>query len=50
MLWPYKTTERSSTRETLFAMVYGTKAVIPMEMGMPTLHSDVIDRPKINQN
>ena len=31
-------------------MVYGTEAVIPTEIGLLTLHFDVVDRPEINQN
>ena len=30
-------------------MVYGIEAVIPTEIGLPTLCSDVVDRPEINQ-
>ncbi|KAL5794733.1 hypothetical protein ACOSP7_003327 [Xanthoceras sorbifolium] len=31
VLWSYRTTTRSTTRETLFSMVYGTKAMISAE-------------------
>ena len=34
VLWAYRTTKHSSTRETLFTMVYGTEAVIPTEVGL----------------
>ena len=50
ILWAYKTTKRSSTRETLFAMVYVTEAVIPTDIGLPTLRSDIVDMPHVNQN
>ena len=50
VLWAYKTTKRSSIRETPFAMVYGTEAATPTEIGLPTLHSDIVDKPEINQN
>ena len=50
VLWAYRTTKRYSTRETSFAMVYGTEAIIPTKIGLPTLHFDVVDRPEINQN
>ena len=50
VLWAYRTTKCSSTRETLFAMVYSIEAVIPTKIGLPTLYSDVVDRPEINQN
>ena len=31
-------------------MVYVTEVVIPMEIGLPTLHSDIANRLEINQN
>ena len=49
-LWAYRTTKCFSTRETLFAMVYGTEAVIPTEIVLPTLRFDVVDKLEINQN
>lgn len=33
MLWSYRTTVRTATGETLFALTYGMEAVIPVEMG-----------------
>lgn len=33
VLWAYRTTARSPTGKTLFALTYGTKAVIPVEIG-----------------
>ena len=50
MLWAYRTTKHSSIGETLFAILYGTEAVILTEIGLRTLRSDMVDRPKINQN
>ena len=37
VLWAYRTTKRSSTGETSFAIVYGTKVVIPTKIGLPIL-------------
>ena len=37
VLWTYRTTPRRSTGETPFSMTYGAEAVIPLEMGFPTL-------------
>ncbi len=34
ILWVYRTTARTPTRETPFKLTFGTKAVIPMEIGM----------------
>ena len=36
MLWGHRTTAHSSIRETPFKLVYGTDAVIPVEIGNPT--------------
>ena len=48
MLWVYRTTKRSSTGETSFTMVYCTEAVIPTEIGLPTIRSNIVDRPEVN--
>ena len=37
VLWTYRTTPCRSIRKTPFSMTYGAKAVIPLEMGFPTL-------------
>ncbi|XP_070055468.1 uncharacterized protein [Nicotiana tomentosiformis] len=37
VLWAYRTTAKSSTRETLFSLLYGAEALIPVEVGEPTL-------------
>ena len=36
VLWSFRTTTRTSTRETPFSLAYGTEAVIPVETGIPT--------------
>ncbi|KAL0455844.1 UNVERIFIED_CONTAM: hypothetical protein Slati_0923600 [Sesamum latifolium] len=36
VLWAYKTTPRGSTRESPFSLVYGTEAIIPAELGLPS--------------
>ncbi|KAL0373261.1 UNVERIFIED_CONTAM: Gag-Pol polyprotein [Sesamum radiatum] len=36
VLWAYRTTPRSSTGETPFCLVYGTEAIIPVEIGEET--------------
>nr|XP_025702600.1 uncharacterized protein LOC112803314 [Arachis hypogaea] len=36
VLWSYRTTEQSSTKETPFRLTYGLDAVIPMEIGEPS--------------
>ena len=36
MLWAYRTTSRSFTRETPFLLSYGTEPVIPVKCGIPS--------------
>ncbi|KAL0405973.1 UNVERIFIED_CONTAM: hypothetical protein Slati_3911200 [Sesamum latifolium] len=36
VLWAYRTTPRGSTGESSFSLVYGTEAIIPAELGMPS--------------
>ncbi|KAL0438611.1 UNVERIFIED_CONTAM: hypothetical protein Slati_2344100 [Sesamum latifolium] len=36
VLWAYRTTPRGSSGETPFSLVYGTEAIIPAELGMPS--------------
>ncbi|XP_047321734.1 uncharacterized protein LOC124925702 [Impatiens glandulifera] len=36
-LWGYRTTARTSTRETPYSLVYGMEAVQPIELELPTL-------------
>ncbi|XP_060169359.1 uncharacterized protein LOC132600310 [Lycium barbarum] len=37
VLWAYRTTVRSSTEEISFSLVYGAEALIPVEVGEPSL-------------
>ena len=34
VLWAYRTTRKSATRETPFALAFGTEAVAPIEVGL----------------
>ncbi|XP_057723596.1 uncharacterized protein LOC130939511 [Arachis stenosperma] len=36
VLWSYRTTEQSSTKETPFRLIYGLDAIIPVEIGEPS--------------
>ncbi|XP_022040367.1 uncharacterized protein LOC110942913 [Helianthus annuus] len=36
VLWAHRTMPKTSTRETPFSLTYGTEAVIPAEVGIPT--------------
>ena len=40
VLWAYHTTTRTTTQETPFNLVFGTEAVIPVEIGLPTMRID----------
>ena len=39
VLWTYQTTPHRSTVETPFSMTYGAEAIIPLEIGFPTLRT-----------
>ena len=36
VLWTHRTTPKESTRETLFSLVFGTEAIIPAGVGLPS--------------
>ena len=44
ILWAYHTTSRIPTRKTPFSMVYGTKYVILMKIGMPSFRTSNFDK------
>ena len=37
VLWAYRKTSRTSTGETPFSLAYGVEAIIPVEVGIPSL-------------
>ena len=41
VLWAYRTTARRSTGISLFAITYWMEAIIPTEIGIPTIQSNV---------
>ncbi|GJZ49140.1 reverse transcriptase domain-containing protein [Tanacetum coccineum] len=43
VLWAHRTMIKSSNRETPFSLTYGTEAVIPAEICMPTLRTAKVD-------
>nr|GEV42642.1 reverse transcriptase domain-containing protein [Tanacetum cinerariifolium] len=43
VLWAHHTMIKSTNRETPFSLTYGTKAVIPVEIDMPTLRTMEVD-------
>jgi hypothetical protein len=44
ILWTFRTTPQSSTGQTPFSLTYGVEAVIPLEVGLPTLRSEEYDQ------
>ncbi|GJU33971.1 reverse transcriptase domain-containing protein [Tanacetum coccineum] len=50
VLWAHRTMIKSSNGETPFSLTYGTKAVILMEIGMPTLRTAEVDMIKNNED
>ena len=43
VLWAYRTTMRTPTRETPFNLTYGTEAIIPVEVGLTSLRREFFD-------
>ncbi|KAK3043419.1 hypothetical protein RJ639_001998 [Escallonia herrerae] len=43
ILWAYNTTSRTSTGETPFSLSFGTEALIPVEIGLPSLRLTTYD-------
>ncbi|GJY55573.1 reverse transcriptase domain-containing protein [Tanacetum coccineum] len=50
VLWAHRTMVKSSNGETPFSLTYGTEAVIPVEIGMPTLRTVEVDMIKNNED
>ncbi|GJS14563.1 hypothetical protein Tco_0409035 [Tanacetum coccineum] len=46
VLWAHRTMIKSSNEETPFSLTYDTEAVIPAEIGMPTLWTAKVDLTK----
>ena len=44
ILWAYRTTARRSTGISPFAITYGMEAIIPIEIGMPTIRIGMPDQ------
>ena len=43
VLWAYKTTARTPTGETPFRLTYGTKVVIPVEVGVTSIRRETFN-------
>ncbi|XP_070050217.1 uncharacterized protein [Nicotiana tomentosiformis] len=49
VLWAYRTTPKTSTGERRYSLVYGTDAVIPVEVGEPSLRYSHESGPRNNE-
>ncbi|GAA0187275.1 hypothetical protein LIER_34563 [Lithospermum erythrorhizon] len=49
VLWSLRTTPSHATKETTFGLVYGTEAVLPVEVGLPTYRKRVFEEAQNNQ-
>ncbi|GKD24297.1 reverse transcriptase domain-containing protein [Tanacetum coccineum] len=49
VLWAHRTMIKSSNGETPFSLTYGAEAVIPVEIGMPTLRTAEVNMIKNNE-
>ncbi|GJS90865.1 reverse transcriptase domain-containing protein [Tanacetum coccineum] len=49
VLWAHRTMIKSRNEETPFSLTYGTEAVIPAKIGMPTLRTAEVDLIKNNE-
>ncbi|GJZ61007.1 reverse transcriptase domain-containing protein [Tanacetum coccineum] len=43
VLWAHRTMVKSSNGDTPFSLTYGTEAIIPTEIGMPTFRTAELD-------
>jgi len=50
VLWAYMCTPQSATNESPFSLVYGTNAMIPVEIGEPFLRQELYDPVQNHQN
>ncbi|XP_025640864.1 uncharacterized protein [Arachis hypogaea] len=49
ILWSYNTSIQSATGETPFKLVYGAEALIPVEVSIPTLRTELYNQPNNQQ-
>ena len=50
VLWAYRCTPQSATNESPFSLVYDANAMIPVEIGEPSLHRELYDPVQNHQN
>ena len=50
VLWAYRCTPQSATNESPFSLVYGADAMIPIEIGEPSMRRELYDPTPKHQN
>jgi ribonuclease HI len=50
VLWAYRTTPRRSTGRTPFSLAFGMEAIIPLQIGLPTILTENFDEEVNNEN
>ena len=50
VLWAYRCTPQSATNESPFSLIYGADAMIPVEIGEPSLCRELYDPTQNHQN
>ena len=48
VLWAYRTIARTSTGETQFRLIYDTKSIIPIEVGVTSMRREVFHKDSNN--
>ncbi|GFY95165.1 hypothetical protein Acr_10g0005500 [Actinidia rufa] len=49
VLWAYRTTPRKATNETPYSLAFGFEAVIPLEVGLPTIRTEAYNTSHNNE-
>ena len=49
VLWAHRTTKRRPTMQTPFKLMFGSEAIIPTEVGLPTLKMDIAELTSENE-
>ena len=49
VLWAYRTTPRKATNETPYSLAFGFEAVIPLEVGLPTIRTEAYNTSNNNE-
>ncbi|XP_050233229.1 uncharacterized protein LOC126681722 [Mercurialis annua] len=50
VLWSYRTTPKAGTGRTPYSLTYGSEAIVPVEIGMPTIRVQYFDEQQNEEN